>query len=82
MPTISSLSVSHMMWSSPTIQVCGILSKGRLFGSPVLTRALSQGNSQSGRYLRDFIYSGFNEDEAHRVVFDGSIPPWRRGGRS
>jgi hypothetical protein len=34
----------------------------------------SQGNSQSGRYLRDFLYSGFNEDEEHRIVFDGSIP--------
>jgi hypothetical protein len=43
-------------------------------GRPALGRALSQGNSQSGRYLRDFIYSGFNEDEAHRVVFEGSIP--------
>ena len=43
-------------------------------GRPALSRALSQGNSQSGRYLRDFIYSGFNEDEAHRVVFEGSIP--------
>ena len=43
-------------------------------GRPALTRALSQGNSQSGRYLRDFIYSGFNEDAAHRIVFDGSIP--------
>src|SRR6516162_5998613 len=41
---------------------------------PALARTLSQGNSQSGRYLRDFLYSGFNEDEAHRVVFDGSIP--------
>ncbi len=43
-------------------------------GRPPFSRALSQGNSQSGRYLRDFIYSGFNEDEAHRVVFEGSIP--------
>jgi len=43
-------------------------------GRPALDRALSQGNSQSGRYLRDFIYSGFNEDEGHRVVFEGSIP--------
>jgi hypothetical protein len=43
-------------------------------GRPALNRTISQGNSQSGRYLRDFIYSGFNEDEAHRVVFDGSIP--------
>ena len=43
-------------------------------GRPALGRALSQGNSQSGRYLRDFIYGGFNEDEAHRLVFEGSIP--------
>ena len=43
-------------------------------GRPALNRALSHGNSQSGRYLRDFIYSGFNEDEAHRIVFEGSIP--------
>ena len=43
-------------------------------GRPALSRTLSQGNSQSGRWLRDFIYGGFNEDEAHRIVFDGSIP--------
>jgi len=43
-------------------------------GQPALSRTLSQGNSLSGRYLRDFIYGGFNEDEAHRIVFDGSIP--------
>ena len=34
MPAISSLSVSHIiMWSSPTIPVCGISSKSGLFGS-------------------------------------------------
>jgi Alpha/beta hydrolase domain len=43
-------------------------------GRPALNRTLSQGNSQSGRYLRDFIYGGFNADEANRIVFDGSIP--------
>jgi hypothetical protein len=43
-------------------------------GRPVLTRTLSQGNSQSGRYHRDFIYSGFHADEGNRPVFDGSIP--------
>jgi hypothetical protein len=43
-------------------------------GRPAFSRTISQGNSLSGRYLRDFIYGGFNEDEAHRVVFDGSIP--------
>ena len=43
-------------------------------GRPALNRTISQGNSQSGRYLRDFIYSGFNADENNRTVFDGSIP--------
>ena len=36
-----------------------------------LKRALSFGTSQSGRFLRDFIYQGFNEDEGGRKVFDG-----------
>jgi hypothetical protein len=43
-------------------------------GRPAISRTLSTGNSQSGRYQRDFIYSGFNEDEAHRIVFDGANP--------
>jgi hypothetical protein len=36
--------------------------------------AVSMGVSQSGRFLHDFLYLGFNEDEAGRVVFDGLIP--------
>ena len=32
------------------------------------------GASQTGGFLRDFLYLGFNEDEAHRRVFDGVIP--------
>lgn len=32
------------------------------------------GISQSGRYLRDFLYQGFHEDEAGRLVFDGLMP--------
>ena len=43
-------------------------------GQPVVTRALAHGTSQSGRYLRDFVYRGFNEDEANRIVFDGINP--------
>ena len=35
---------------------------------------ISQGNSQSGNYLRSFIHLGFNQDEAGRIVFDGSNP--------
>ncbi len=37
-------------------------------------KAIGFGLSQSGRYLRDFLYLGFNEDEAGRVVFEGLMP--------
>ena len=36
--------------------------------------AISLGISQSGRVLRDFLYQGFNEDLAGRIVFDGMHP--------
>ena len=36
--------------------------------------AISLGISQSGRMLRDFLYQGFNEDVAGRIVFDGMHP--------
>ena len=35
---------------------------------------LSFGSSQSGRFLRTFLYLGFNTDEDGRQVFDGMIP--------
>ena len=35
---------------------------------------LSFGSSQSGRFLRSFLYLGFNTDESGRQVFDGVIP--------
>ncbi|HSF17070.1 MAG TPA: alpha/beta hydrolase domain-containing protein [Vicinamibacteria bacterium] len=50
-------------------------------GSDELDRALAFGISQSGRFLRTFLYYGFNEDEAHRRVFDGVIAHVAGGGR-
>ncbi|AWN37187.1 alpha/beta hydrolase domain-containing protein [Methylobacterium radiodurans] len=38
-----------------------------------IRHAVALGISQSGRYLRDFIYQGFNRDEAGRRVFDGVL---------
>jgi hypothetical protein len=35
--------------------------------------ALAVGISQSGRYLRDFVHQGFNQDESARKVFDGVL---------
>ncbi|NML42231.1 hypothetical protein HHL11_00625 [Ramlibacter sp. G-1-2-2] len=37
-------------------------------------RAIGFGVSQSGRYLRDFLWLGFNEDLAGGRVFDGLMP--------
>jgi len=36
--------------------------------------AIGIGQSQSGRYLHDFLYWGFNTDEAGRPVFEGLMP--------
>ena len=36
--------------------------------------AYAFGASQSGRFLRQLLYLGLNEDEAERMVFDGLIP--------
>ena len=37
-------------------------------------RSLGFGISQSGRFLRDYLYLGFNEDMEGRPVFDGLMP--------
>ncbi|HLI99534.1 MAG TPA: alpha/beta hydrolase domain-containing protein [Bradyrhizobium sp.] len=39
-----------------------------------IDRAIGFGLSQSGRYLHDYLYLGFNADEANRVVFEGLMP--------
>jgi hypothetical protein len=36
-----------------------------------IKRAIGFGFSMSGRFLRTFLYYGYNEDESHRKVFDG-----------
>ena len=41
---------------------------------PRIERAIATGLSQSGRYLRDFIYQDFNLDESGRQVFEGVLP--------
>jgi hypothetical protein len=46
-----------------------------------IKRAIAFGISQSGRFLRTYLYYGFNEDEAHRKVFDGVMPHVAGAGR-
>ena len=43
--------------------------------------AYSFGRSQSGRFLREFLYLGLNEDEQERLVLDGLMPLVAGGGR-
>jgi len=51
-------------------------------GSPAgVRRAYGFGTSQSGRFLRTFLYYGFNQDESGRQVFDGVIAHVAGGGR-
>lgn len=45
-----------------------------LAGEPSVDYAYGHGISQSGRFVRDFLYQGFNEDEKGRKVFDGLMP--------
>jgi hypothetical protein len=49
-------------------------------GESPIQRAYGFGVSQSGRFLREFLYFGFNEDEQGRIAFDGLIPHVAGGG--
>src|SRR4051812_707974 len=40
---------------------------------PGIRTTLAFGISQSGRFLRDYVHDGFNQDEAARKVFDGML---------
>ncbi len=53
--------------NGPMPQTCGQL-------QPNIEMALAIGFSQSGRYLRDWLWQGFNADAQNRIVFDGIAP--------
>ena len=50
-------------------------------GTGELERAYAFGVSQSGRFLRSFLYHGLNRDEVGRAVYDGFIPHVAGGKR-
>ncbi len=52
-----------------------------LAGGTGVEKAYAWGRSQSGRFLRDLVYHGFNEDEGSRRVFDAIAPHASGGGR-
>jgi len=50
-------------------------------GQAMIERAYAWGRSQSGRYLREFVYRGWNEGRGGRPVFDVVWPHVTGGGR-
>jgi hypothetical protein len=50
-------------------------------GRSSVQRAIGFGVSQSGRFLRDFLYLGFNQDLAGAMVFEGLMPHIAGGRR-
>src|SRR5262245_49621812 len=46
-----------------------------------IKRAYAWGRSVSGRFIKEFVYCGGNEDESHRKVFDAVCPYVAGGGR-
>ncbi len=42
-------------------------------GRASMRHAYAYGESQAGRFVREFLYLGFNEDRARRMVFDGML---------
>jgi hypothetical protein len=45
------------------------------------SRVLGEGISQNGRFLRDFLYQGFNADEDGRIALDGVLAHVAGAGR-
>lgn len=46
-----------------------------------VTRVYGEGISQDGRFLRDFLYQGFNADEQGRIALDGVLAHVAGAGR-
>src|SRR5262249_1429174 len=44
-------------------------------------RVIGEGISQNGRFLRDFLWQGFNADESGRIALDGVLAHVAGGGR-
>lgn len=51
-------------------------------GAPEASHAYAVGISQGGRFLRDFLYQGFNDDEDGLQVFDAIVPVMAGARRS
>jgi hypothetical protein len=60
-------------WVSPRCAIQHHGSKYSPDAGSATRQVLAFGASQSGRFLRNFLYLGFNADEKNRLVFDAVI---------
>jgi len=67
--------------SAATRDFISALKSGSAVGDTPLQRAYAFGSSQSGRFLRTFLYDGFNADEKGQKVFDGVMAHVAGAGR-
>ena len=72
---------SHLRYESASDPVPSPAGGGLGWGRHPIERAYAFGVSQSGRFLRSFLYHGLNRDEADRTVYDGFIPHVAGGKR-
>jgi hypothetical protein len=68
--------ISYLKYGGPSAAL-NVLGDQRRF----IKRAIGFGTSQSGRFLRTFLYYGYNQDEENRKVFDGVWAHVAGGGR-
>jgi alpha/beta hydrolase family protein len=69
--------VSMMKYQSGASEAMSALS----IPAGTVKRSIAFGISQSGRFLRTYLYYGFNRDEGNRKVFDGVIAHVAGAGR-
>jgi hypothetical protein len=70
--------ISHLKYASSTSSVAA---DALSIPAGSIQRAVAFGISQSGRFLRTYLYYGFNEDEQRRKVFDGVMAHVAGAGR-
>lgn len=68
--------ISFLKYNAPNTPTAALGDQGRF-----IKRAIAFGTSQSGRFLRTFLFYGFNQDEENRKVFDGVWSHVAGGGR-
>ena len=68
--------ISYLKYGAPAASINALGDQRRF-----VKQAIGFGTSQSGRFLRTFLYYGFNRDEQNRKVFDGVWAHVAGGGR-